>query len=210
VIFVVLIIMIVVTGLADFRDRWLLPFLFILPLWFGLKLEAAGVNADAVFRRFAIFPVTLMCLLPLMMLGRVTLAGVVTSYENLNVPYEEFITRIVAEGRHEPAAIVTKSWHNAGNLKMTRLSVPVIATDFPAFNPKVTAWSEERPLLLVWVSKETQPGPLPVELIRWLAANTPQRPLPEAHTISVPYLYSRANEAYQFGYSWVYPTEPTG
>ncbi|MGO8048353.1 hypothetical protein ACC713_36695, partial [Rhizobium johnstonii] len=47
-----ILLLIVFGGAAGIKDRWLVPMLFILPLYFCLKIEAAGVETGKEFRRF--------------------------------------------------------------------------------------------------------------------------------------------------------------
>ncbi|MGO8388829.1 hypothetical protein ACC853_37290, partial [Rhizobium johnstonii] len=47
-----ILLLIVFGGAAGIKDRWLVPMLFILPLYFCLKIEAAGVETGKALRRF--------------------------------------------------------------------------------------------------------------------------------------------------------------
>ncbi len=65
-----------------------MPMLFILPLYFCLKIEAAGVATDRAFRRFMpIVAVIMIGVSKAALYGSVATARFTGHYERLNRPY---------------------------------------------------------------------------------------------------------------------------
>ncbi len=68
------------TGSTTVRERWLDPFLLVLPIYFLAKMQAAGLDLSAGLRRFRpVLPVLMACVL--IALGfRVVGAGLIGTY----------------------------------------------------------------------------------------------------------------------------------
>lgn len=199
----VLVLMIVVITITTFRDRWLLPFLFLLPLYFCLKLEAAGVHSQPVMRKFLIVPIVMMVALPIVIAGNIVLAGTAHRYQHLNTPYGTFIEKVIADAGTKPAAVITTSWHKAGNIRINLPDVPVVSTDFPASDPDMSKIAG-LPILLVWSERDGEISEMPGSVSDWVARKLgPQYAHPEQHDIALPYYYGRDPDRYHFGYAWV-------
>ncbi|NTG43451.1 glycosyl transferase family 39 [Agrobacterium rhizogenes] len=201
----ILLLMILVVTLTEFRDRWLLPFLFLTPLYFCLKLEASGVGSAEVFRKFLYVPLTMMVVLPLVIAGSVILPKFFGSYEHLNTPYTPFLEQVVAAEGRKPAAVVTTTWQKAGNVRINMPDTPVISIAYPLFDIDHASIGHQ-PLLLVWNERDGKPSTMPVSLTAWLKEKYGEAlSNPEQHDMAVPYYYGREPDRYHFGYAWVYP-----
>ncbi|MBY3489631.1 ArnT family glycosyltransferase [Rhizobium laguerreae] len=198
VFFAGILLLIVFGGAAGIKDRWLVPMLFILPLYFCLKIEAAGVTTDRAFRRFIPILAVIMIGVPAALYGSVATARFTGHYERLNRPYTGMLETL--RKQDEPAAILAGDSLLAGNLRQDIPGVPVLSVDYPGFNPDL---SSRRPLLLVWLlpQKGGNEG-LPPDMAEWLKANLGTS-APEASVIDVPYFYGRGDDRYRFGYAWV-------
>ncbi|KAF5880399.1 glycosyltransferase family 39 protein [Rhizobium sp. PEPV16] len=190
--------LIVFGGAAGIKDRWLVPMLFILPLYFCLKIEAAGVTADRAFRRFTPILAVIMIGVPAALYGSVATARFTGHYERLNRPYADMLETLRKQA--EPAAILADDSLLAGNLRQDIPGVPILSVDYPGFNPDLTS---RRPLLLVWLlpQKRGNEG-LPPAMAQWLQTNLGVS-APETSVINVPYFYARGDDTYRFGYAWV-------
>ncbi|NZD59826.1 glycosyltransferase family 39 protein [Rhizobium sp. WYCCWR 11290] len=193
-----ILLLIVFGGAAGIKDRWLVPMLFILPLYFCLKIEAAGVTTDRAFRRFIPILAVIMISVPAALYGSVATARFTAHYERLNRPYAGMLETLRRQA--EPAAILADDSLLAGNLRQDIPGVPILSVDYPGFNPDLTG---RRPLLLVWLLPQKGGSEaLPPDMAQWLQANLGVS-APQASVIDVPYVYGRGGDSYRFGYAWV-------
>jgi 4-amino-4-deoxy-L-arabinose transferase-like glycosyltransferase len=202
-----LLVIILVVTLTAFRDRWLLPFLFMVPLYFCLKLEAAGNHSRTIAERFFYVPLVVMAALPVIIAGGVILSGAFGSYEHLNTPYATFLNRVLADKGQVPTAVVTTVWHKAGNIRINMPSTHVISTAYPASD-----LSREQigagPVLMVWDQRDGSRSQMPDELKNWLAGKFgTDVQKPEEFDLALPYYYGREPDRYHFGYAWFYPAK---
>ncbi|RWX09607.1 hypothetical protein EHI42_26875 [Rhizobium hidalgonense] len=189
--------LIVFGGAAGIKDRWLVPMLFLLPLYFCLKIEAAGVATERAFRRFIVIVAVIMIGVPAALYGSVAAARFTGHYERLNRPYATMLESLRKQA--EPAAILAGDSLLAGNLRQDIPGVPVLSVDYPGFHPDLTG---RRPLLLVWLLPKGGSEALPPDMAEWLQANLGAS-APEALVIDAPYFYRRGDDRYRFGYAWV-------
>ncbi|SCB60667.1 4-amino-4-deoxy-L-arabinose transferase [Rhizobium aethiopicum] len=193
--------LIVFGGAAGIKDRWLVPMLFILPLYLCLKIEAAGVETDKSFRRFMAIVAVIMIGVPAALHGSVASARFSGHYERLNRPYADMLESLRKQA--EPAAILAGDSLLAGNIRQEIPGIPVLSMDYPGFKPDI---SDRRPLLLVWlIPHKGENEALPPDMAQWLNADLGLS-APETAVIDVPYVYGRGDDSYRFGYAWV-PSE---
>ncbi|MGR9175090.1 ArnT family glycosyltransferase [Rhizobium leguminosarum] len=193
-----ILLLIVFGGAAGIKDRWLVPMLFILPLYFCLKIEAAGVATDRAFRRFMPLVAVIMIGVPAALYGSVATARFTGHYERVNRPYAGMLETLRRQA--EPAAILAGDSLLAGNLRQDIPGVPVLSADYPGFHPDLAG---RRPLLLVWLLPQKGGSEaLPPDMAEWLQANLGAS-APQASVIDVPYFYRRGGDSYRFGYAWV-------
>ncbi|MGO4565199.1 glycosyltransferase family 39 protein [Rhizobium sp. 2YAF20] len=198
-------VLILAIGMTALRDRWLLPFLFLVPIYLCLKMEAAGVRSEDFARRFLYIPLAMMLLIPAILFSRVTFPILLGGYyEAYHVPYASFVNQIVTAEGKRPGLVVTDDWPPAGNLRMQLPDVPVMSMFFGHLSLPYS-WSSERPILVVWLPKRTGEA-LPSMLGDWLRDNLgPQYAAPDIKKTDVGYLRGKDGDAYSFAYSWIYP-----
>lgn len=197
--------LILVVTLTEFRDRWLLPFLFLLPLYFCLKLDAAGVQSPSDIKKFFYLPLSLMVILPCLIMAGVVFPKLFGSYEHLNVPYGTFLNETIAAEGRQPAAIVSTAWLKAGNIRANMPNTAVIATVYPASDLSRQAIGNG-PVLLVWNSRDGRASSMPGEIKDWLTTKFgSSTKLPAERDAAVPYYHGRDPDRYHFGYAWFYP-----
>jgi 4-amino-4-deoxy-L-arabinose transferase-like glycosyltransferase len=197
-------VLVVTIGMTSLRDRWLLPFLFLMPIFFCLKMQAAGHRADSHFRRFIVVPLVLMIVIPAALLARPNLPTLFGRYEAYNVPYSGFAKHIAAEESKTPGLIVTDSWLPAGNLHLQWSNVPLMSRFFD--NMKIAyEWTADRPILMVWITKDSGEA-LPPLLAEWITQNLgEQYSAVDVKSTSVPYHRGRPEDQVGFSYVWIYP-----
>ncbi|ABC90122.1 hypothetical conserved membrane protein [Rhizobium etli CFN 42] len=195
-----ILLLIVFGGAAGIKDRWLVPMLFILPLYFCLKIDAAGVVTDTAFRRFMAVVAVIMIGVPAALYGSVAAARFTGHYERLNRPYATMLESLRKQA--EPAAILAGDSLLAGNVRQDIPGIPVLSVDYPGFHRDLTG---RRPLLLVWlIPPKGGSEALPPDMAQWLQANLGAS-APKTSVIDVPYFYGRGKDSYRFGYAWINP-----
>lgn len=203
---VILLALMVITTLTEFRDRWLLPFLFLLPLYFCLKLEAAGEPSPSDLKRSFYLPLAMMIALPIVMAGGVLLPKLfIKTYEHLNTPYASFVNTVAPAGGKRPVAVVTTAWLKAGNIRVNMPDTAVISTEYPGSDLSRQAIGSG-PVLLVWNERDGRQSAMPPALIEWLTAKFGGTvELPAQNDVALPYYYGKDPDRYHFGYAWFYP-----
>lgn len=191
-------------GMTAMRDRWLLPFLFLLPIYLCLKMEIAGLRAEDFSKRFVYIPIALMLLIPTALLTRVTVPGLFGSYEAYNVPYADFASQIVSTEGKTPGLVMTDDWLPAGNLKLQFPGVPVMSRFFGNLTLPYQ-WTAERPVLLVWLPKKGRDAMPPV-LTEWVSTSLgPQYVNAVVRQADVGYIHGKPGDTAHFAYAWIYP-----
>src|SRR5262249_10083593 len=66
-----ILVLIVFGGATNIKDRWLVPILFVVPLYFCMKLEADGYASKEGLRRFMAIALFVMIAIPVAMFARV-------------------------------------------------------------------------------------------------------------------------------------------
>ncbi len=191
--------LIVFGGAAGIKDRWLVPMLFILPLYFCLKIDAAGLATETAFRRFMAVVAVIMIGVPAALYGSVAAA------------------RFHRPLRTAEQALMPRCWKACANRANRQRSLPATACS-PAISGRIfpmcrsSPWiipasarilAARQPLLLVWlIPPKGGSEALPPTMAEWLQANLGVS-APQASVIDVPYLYQRGDDRYRFGYAWV-------
>ncbi|AFL49365.1 4-amino-4-deoxy-L-arabinose transferase-like glycosyltransferase [Sinorhizobium fredii] len=195
-------VLLVVLGVAatHVREKWLVLFLVLLPLYLCLKIEAAAIDPAPGFRRF----VPLVACIVLGALVIVSARAVVRpwfgDYSKLNIPYAAFVEAVVeAEGR-PPALVLTNDRQVAGNIR-TRLADATVVIPHLSDVPLPNA--AKRPLLVVWRDKANPSPLLPANLKEALRSSGVPGSAATPRRLEVPYVYASGPDRYGFNYIWV-------
>jgi hypothetical protein len=196
--------MIFAIGITAMRDRWMLPFLFIAPIAWCVKMEAGGVKSQDFAKRFFWAPFVVMALTLPMFALRPTMPLLFGRYENLNIPYRDFVDQIVSAEGKRPGLLLTDGWLPSGNLHLQLPDVPAISTFFG--NLKIGyEWTAEKPILVAWFADDGK-NVLPQSLDDWIRDNLgPQYVPADVKSANVPYAHGRPEDTRAFGYVWIYP-----
>jgi 4-amino-4-deoxy-L-arabinose transferase-like glycosyltransferase len=204
VIAILILILIVGIGMTAMRDRWLLPFLFLLPIYLCLKMEVAGLRGEDFVKRFVYIPLAMMLLIPAALLTRVTVPKLFGSYEAYNVPYADFVSQIVSTEGKQPGVVITDDWLPAGNLRLQLPDVPVMSMFFANLNMPFR-WTADRPVLLAWLPKKANDA-MPETLSSWVTmALGPQYANAVVRHADVGYIHGKSGDTAHFAYAWIYP-----
>jgi 4-amino-4-deoxy-L-arabinose transferase-like glycosyltransferase len=196
--------LIVAIGMTSLRDRWLLPFLFLMPIYFCLKMQAAGQRPEDFARRFFVVPLIMIVLIPVALLVRPNLPTVFNRYEAYNFPYGRFVATVVAEEQKTPGLVMTDTWLPAGNLHLQLPDVPLMSLFFD--NMKIGyQWTHDRPVLVAWLVTDSSAA-LPPSLREWITRNLgEQYTAVDVKGAVVPYLRGKPEDTVAFSYAWIYP-----
>lgn len=200
---IVIFVLIVAIGMTALRDRWLMPFIALVPIWLCLKLEAEGVQSQSFASHFLAIPLIVMLVVPVVLLARTNLPGLFGSYQAYNMPYGAFVNELLNREGKRPGLVITPSWLPAGNLHLHMPDVPVMST---FFGNLVTdyLWGDESPILLVWLTDDDQPS-IPSELTVWLDREAPDHGPIEVRVAAHAYQHAFNASLARFAYAWISP-----
>ncbi|MCQ2004837.1 glycosyltransferase family 39 protein [Rhizobium sp. NRK18] len=199
---VALVLIVLVTGTTKMNERWLDPFLLVLPLYLAAKMEAAGMDIAAGLKRLSTTAAVILIGVAAFTIIEVTVLPVAGLYKRINIPYGPFLQSLKMESAEKPAMIVTQSWLEAGNLRQAFPSVPVLAGSGDELQPATTIDSRH-PLLLVWTDNK-HTGEIPGGILN--SAKTlagAEASDIEPRSMTLPYHFGWDGETYTFGYAWL-------
>lgn len=199
----VALVVVVLLGASNIKDRWLTPIYLVLPLYLCLKIEAANLASERQLKRFLPIGLALMVLIPLVLCVRIPLHGMLGKYEKLNVPYEAAVAQILASEPNRPSLILASDQQIAGNIRLNAPDIPVIIPGYGAFEQPF-AFDATHPLLVVWRNRGRDTMPLPQDLSYWLAAHGGLS-VGETRTLALPYIFGKPGDLYHFAYAFIYP-----
>ncbi|WP_162895073.1 ArnT family glycosyltransferase [Rhizobium terrae] len=189
-------------GASNISEKWLSPFILLLPLYLCLKIEAAGVDAGRSVGRF-FFPVATLALGFIVYIAAGNVIGpLFGNYTKENLPSGPFIEEVMAKhGGTRPAYVIAADPFLAAS---ARLELPQARVILPSFTqtPPLDEISRRRAGLIVWHIRDGSAA-LPAELAPVLTRNgiAPETLVPS--TIAVPYLFSFRQDRVTFGYAWI-------
>lgn len=189
---------ILITGTTKITERWLDPYLLVLPLYLVLKLDRAGFDMPRVFRRLVPFLIVLMVITLLPLAGKTWTAGLTGSANRINIPFADAADRLRGEG--VPVGIVAGGMHLAGNMRMQFPELPVINLEQASgeFPDRLVLGS---PILVVWYLKPGHDAGAIPDLSTVPAAQGRRLSAPE--TLHLPYYFSNGRQQLDLGYAWL-------
>jgi lipopolysaccharide core galacturonosyltransferase RgtA len=192
---VVLVLM--VTGTAKITERWLNPYLLVLPLYLLLKFERAGTKTAGALPRLVPVLLVIMAITLLSVPAKTSLASFTGSYSRINQPMADIADLIRTEAT--PHTIVTDSQHLAGNM---RLQFPEAAVARPDTWQTDSASVPPGPVLIMWGAGDEETAsepPAGMQAIIQAYGGTASQP----ERVSMPYLFSRGARQYSVSYLWL-------
>ncbi|MBX5188964.1 hypothetical protein HJB86_08590 [Rhizobium sp. NZLR3b] len=198
-----IVLIVLFTGSTTVRERWLDPFLLVLPIYFLAKMQAAGIDLSGGLRRLRpVLPVLMACVLIALGL-RVVGAGLIGVYSRPNVPMAGLSREMSRQA--EPALVIASDTYVGGNMRLQFPDVPAVIPDFPA--PGIPAYAEAKgPVLVVWRGKKTATAADAVMPEQFSSALTAAGIAPqEIGSLSLPYYFGRPGDNFALGYAWVQP-----
>lgn len=191
---------VLLTGATHIREKWLILFVFLLPLYLGAKVDAANIDVKAKLSKFASLVGLVAVGALLVLLLSAWLGPIFGSYSRLNVPYRAFSQDIVREGG-APSWILTADRIVAGNMRIQFPQVPVVL-------PSYDDHRQNRNLpdgsgLIVWTDDDINGNALPPSIQAYLSKNglSPQEVKPQF--VELPYKPSWGKGRFRFAYARV-------
>jgi 4-amino-4-deoxy-L-arabinose transferase-like glycosyltransferase len=158
-VFIILAAGVILFGVTHFKDRWMQPFLFLVPLYVFVRLQAIGGIAPSRLHLFA-YVLTFFGLLFLVApLAQAWVAPWFGLYSRLHAPFEA-IARQLREAGFDQGTIAAESTFIGGNLRLLFPTSRVVTPDIRAglgVHPQPTGQC-----LVVWDGDHAQPIPLPL------------------------------------------------
>lgn len=191
-------------GATNISEKWLSPFLVLLPLYLCLKLEAAGAETGESIPRL-LFPVAALALGFIVYIAIGNLAApYMGRYEKENFPGRPFVKQVMAEhAGSRPAYALALDPHLAASLRMELPRARIVLPTFEQGLPPADFVRGELGLV-AWRTVSGNAA-MPEALAAYLKANGIETEGLVPATKTVPYLFSSGRESVMFGYVWVGP-----
>ncbi len=186
-------------GATTISEKWLSPFLILLPLYLCLKLGSAGADSSRSVARM-LFPVAALALgfIAYMALGNV-IGPRLGQYNKENLPSGPFLREVLAERADtNPAYVIAADPFLGGS---ARIELPSARILWPRFGqtPLLDTMERGQVGLIVW--RENGNG-MPDGLSAYLQENGIDAERLATATKAVPYLFSGGRDTVTFGFAW--------
>ncbi|MCK8781732.1 glycosyltransferase family 39 protein [Rhizobium sp. NTR19] len=189
-------------GASNISEKWLSPFLLLVPLYLCLKIEAAGADATASVERF-VLPVSVLALGGIIYLAiGVVIGPMFGKYAKENWPSTPFIHEVIERhGGDMPAYVIATDPYLAGS---ARTEIPEAKVIFTGFKQVQTITEDELRGggLVVW-PLDGDATQTPAYLGPFLQQYGIKPEVLVPSTLAVPYRYSWRDDRVGFGYAWV-------
>ena len=186
-------------GATTISQKWLSPFLLILPLYLCLKIEASGGFARRPDGAAILaIPASLLAFGFLLYLaaGNV-LAPLHGRYQKDSFPSVPFVRQVLAEAGHDdrPDFIVADGMTLAG---AARITAPEIPAAQPNLKRSAAFIAPQGRGLVIWNGSNA----MPLNLDAFLRSNGIDTAALVAKTVEVPYPFSGGRDTEHFNYAW--------
>ncbi|WP_235983897.1 ArnT family glycosyltransferase [Mesorhizobium neociceri] len=123
------IVLVLATGATQFRDRWMLPILVLLPVALALRTDARGDRGRKI-QDIAVFVGATLAILVLPVTWYAHLKGGDSRGSIARVDYNSLYSQLTANG---PIRTTVSSWHWLGNLRLVDPDLVVLDGELPDF-----------------------------------------------------------------------------
>ncbi|MBB3310320.1 4-amino-4-deoxy-L-arabinose transferase-like glycosyltransferase [Rhizobium sp. BK196] len=190
--------LVVVGGASHIHERWLDPFLLVLPIYMLLKMQAAGIDLSVGIRRLLpVVPVAMVIIVTVLTV-RIVGAQYVGNYPILNAPMAGFASELTATRR--PNLIIASNKYLAGNFRLQLPEVPTVLPDFP--DTAATDYANTKgPVLVLWRGPSDKEATMTPDFAARLKAAGIE--VAQTNTLAMPYLFGHRKHAFAIGYAWI-------
>jgi 4-amino-4-deoxy-L-arabinose transferase-like glycosyltransferase len=155
-VFIILIAAVIVFGVTHFKDRWMQPFLFLVPLYVFTRLQGIGGLVPSRLRLFACILALFGSVFLVTPLAQAWVAPWFGLYSRLHAPFEA-VAHQLREAGFRQGTIVAETTFIGGNLRLLFPTARVVTPDIRAglhVHPQATGQC-----LVVWDGGHRQPIP---------------------------------------------------
>ena len=204
-----IVLMILLAGLENVRDRWLTPILLAVPLYLALKVDAARIPIQPGLKRIWGVAAVVMVLIPLILFGRAASAPFTGKYGYVNIPFAAVAKLVADNAAGANTVVVASDGQLGGNIRFNLPDLPVL-TPRPPFGLPPQPLLEFERIVLVWRKSEgTTPPSLEETFGDYLRGEEITAPPRESGVIGYPYAWGRSGDEYRFGYAVIdLPKDP--
>lgn len=191
-------------GATTISEKWLSPFLALLPLYLCLKLDAFGIDTRQSMPRM-FWPVMALTVgfIVYLVIGNIV-GPRLNQYSKENLPPRPFVAQLVQTRgeRPLPEIVITSDYYLAGS---ARIELPQALVLLPGLLPAQQngAVIGRKPALMIWTIGED--GNAVVPFSDWLANQGIDPTRVTTGTMAVPYIFSSGRKTAVFGYGWIDP-----
>jgi hypothetical protein len=194
--------LLVLSGHAlEFKNRWLQPFLVMVPAYFVLRLRNFFPFDRVVMNRVCAIGAALMFIIMTAVVTRPVIGRYRHKYCWLNMPYGELAWEISKQIGDEPAMIVAANMRIAGNLRLYFPETPIISKDQQYITDQIVGASGEamstKKLVIVTDDADLQEQDACVRFVRQ-SLHVPMRSCDDWRAVDVNYLYAPDDAHQQF------------
>lgn len=192
-------VVILTVAATHIREKWLVLFLVLLPLYLCLKVDAAGIDARPMLRPFLLIVAFIVLGALVIVSARAIVQPYLGKYSRLSIPYETLADALVKREGREPALILAPDKMIAGNLRTRLRGANVIIPDDVAARSVAT----KTPLLVVWSDGGKAEPVLPEAFAAAMEARGISATTASPQVLSLPFLHGKPEDQYSFGYLWI-------
>ena len=142
------VILVIASGATQFRDRWLLPVLLLLPVAFATRMDAIG-DSGRTAQKVTIGVAAALALLVMPVTWSYQVYGGAGHGRVARLDYQTLYDDLTADGA---VKTVTSDWHWVGNLRLVDPDLVVLAKEVPGFAELL-----QEPAVFVWLDRK-EPG----------------------------------------------------
>ncbi|MBI1914400.1 MAG: glycosyltransferase family 39 protein [Planctomycetes bacterium] len=185
----------VFAGTAHFHDRWLQPFVLLVPVYVFARLEGVGLEPRRV-RHYRAVLATMALLLMATQAGRIWLGSRDDGVYPMQMSFAEFEERLSADGL-DSATVLTSDRVLGGNLRLRFPDANVFCVRQRSYHPPIE--EDDRPVFAVWHCNLG--NVYPAEFAAYADRALPRRlePVGPVRFVTVPPLH-RGRTTNSFGY----------
>ena len=198
---VLVLVIIFALGVTNIRQKWLVVYLILLPLYLSLKIRAAGVDAGPKLPAMLAVASTLTIGVLVILLSRGLAAPYFGRYALIHIPYDNFAEVVRRGGFQEPRYIIAPSVLVGGNLKIQFPYATVFTGDRDAETLPLP-WPQGATVLFAGTNDD---GILPDDLQAQLSALAARSSLPvptDIRHLDVNYPGNDDTKKHAFYYAW--------
>jgi len=139
------IVLVLASGATEFRDRWMLPILVLLPVAIALRMDARGDKGRKV-QDTVVFVGATLAILVLPVTWYAHLNGGESRGSIVRIDYNSLYSQLTANG---PVRTAVSSWHWVGNLRLVDPDLVILDGELPDFGlllkePAVLVTTDDR------------------------------------------------------------------